>query len=64
MEKDLVAGVASVIEAAPGVPKVSGIWLGARSLRKYVGRPGQQPFQQFLYKEFVSAWKRSGRPGR
>jgi hypothetical protein len=61
VEKDLVAGVASVIEAAPGVPKVSGLWFGARTLGKQVGFHGGSPFQRFLYREFVGAWKRAGR---
>lgn len=61
MERELVGTVASVAEAAPGVPKVSGIWFGARTLGKQLSFAGAQPFQRFLYREFVDAWKRAGR---
>ncbi len=61
MERELVGTVASVAEAAPGVPKVSGIWFGARTLGKQLSFTGAQPFQRFLYREFVDAWKRAGR---
>jgi hypothetical protein len=60
VERELVASVASVSESLPGIPKVSGLWLGVRSIEKrYVF--GGDPFQRFLYKEFVKAWKRAGR---
>jgi hypothetical protein len=59
MERDLVDCVASVAQAAPGVPKVSGLWFGARALGKQFRFSGQ-PFQRFLYREFVDAWKRAG----
>jgi hypothetical protein len=61
MERELVGTVASVAEATPGVPKVSGLWFGARALGKQFGFAGAQPFQRFLYREFVDAWKRAGR---
>ncbi|MEU4107776.1 hypothetical protein [Streptomyces sp. NPDC027717] len=61
IERELVGTVASVTEAAPGVPKVSGLWFGARTLGKQFSFAGAQPFQRFLYREFVSAWKRAGR---
>lgn len=61
MERELVGTVASVAEAAPGVPKVSGLWFGARTLGKQFAFTGAQPFQRFLYREFVDAWKRAGR---
>jgi hypothetical protein len=61
MERELVGAVASVAEAAPGVPKVSGLWFGARTLGKQFSYAGAQPFQRFLYREFVDAWKRAGR---
>ena len=60
VERSLVDGVASVAESFPGVPKVTGLWLGARSMGKHV-RPAGTPVQRFLYKEFVQAWKRAGR---
>lgn len=60
VERELVAGVASVSESVPGVPKVSGLWFGVRSIEKRYVFAGE-PFQRFLYKEFVKAWKRSGR---
>lgn len=60
VERELVDGVASVAESVPGVPKVSGLWIGVRSAeRRYIF--SGQPFQRFLYKEFVKAWKRAGR---
>jgi hypothetical protein len=61
MERELVGTVASVAEATPGVPKVSGLWFGARTLGKQFAFTGAQPFQRFLYREFVDAWKRAGR---
>jgi hypothetical protein len=61
MERELVGTVASVAEAAPGVPKVSGLWFSARTLGKQFAFTGAQPFQRFLYREFVDAWKRAGR---
>lgn len=60
VEEDLVNGVASVAESVPGVPKVSGIWLGARTVGKQLSSTGT-PVQRFLYKEFFRAWKRAGR---
>ena len=60
VEEDLVNGVASVAESVPGVPKVSGIWLGARTVGKQLAATGT-PVQRFLYKEFFQAWKRAGR---
>lgn len=61
VERELAGTVASVAEAAPGVPKVSGLWFGARTLGKQFAFAGAQPFQRFLYREFVDAWKRAGR---
>lgn len=60
VERELVDGVASVTQVVPGVPKVSGLWIGARSVQERYVFSGQ-PFQRFLYKEFVKAWKRAGR---
>ncbi|MEV4615895.1 hypothetical protein AB0K43_25380 [Kitasatospora sp. NPDC049258] len=61
VERELVDSVASVAEMATGVPVVSGLWFGARALGKQFGFSGAQPFQRFLYREFVHAWKRAGR---
>jgi hypothetical protein len=61
MERELVGSVASVTQVATGVPAVSGLWFGARTLGKQFAFVGAQPFQRFLYKEFVNAWKRAGR---
>lgn len=61
MEQELVNSVASVTQVATGVPAVSGLWLGARTLGKQFAFVGAQPFQRFLYKEFINAWKRAGR---
>ncbi|WP_020670685.1 hypothetical protein [Amycolatopsis nigrescens] len=61
MERELVDSVASVSQAAPGVPKVSGLWFSARTLGKRMRFAGKEPFQRFLYREFVDAWKRAGR---
>lgn len=61
MERELATSVASVTSAAPGVPIVSGLWLTARSLGKQFAYPGAQPYQRFLYREFIDAWKRAGR---
>ncbi len=44
----------------PGVPKVSGLWISARSVEKRYVFSGQ-PFQRFLYKEFVKGWKRASK---
>ncbi|WP_081476153.1 hypothetical protein [Micromonospora maris] len=60
VEQELVNGVASVTESVPGVPKVAGMWIGARVLGKQVTTTGT-PVQRFLYKEFYRAWKRAGR---
>ncbi|MGW0505419.1 hypothetical protein [Micromonospora sp. NPDC003241] len=60
VEQELVNGVASVTESVPGVPKVAGMWIGARAIGKQVSATGT-PVQRFLYKEFYRAWKRAGR---
>jgi hypothetical protein len=61
LEQELVSSVASVAQAAPGVPKVSGLWLSARTIGKQRAFAGAQPYQRFLYREFLDAWKRAGR---
>lgn len=60
LERDLVDSVASVAASVPGIPKVSGLWVGARSVGKQLAITGT-PVQRFLYKEFMHAWKRTGR---
>ncbi|MFB6844821.1 hypothetical protein ACFCXS_08170 [Streptomyces sp. NPDC056373] len=61
MEMEMVNSVASVTQVATGVPVVSGLWFGARTLGKQFAFVGSQSFQRFLYKEFLNAWKRAGR---
>ena len=58
VERDLIRGSSSVVESAPGVPKVGAVWLGARSAHKRLSFKGT-PYQQFLYKEFLEAWRRT-----
>lgn len=60
LERDLVDGVASVTAAVPGLPKVTGLWVGARTVSRQFVSTGT-PVQRFLYREFVQAWKRTGR---
>jgi hypothetical protein len=59
VERDLI-GAASVAEAGPGVPKVAAVWLGSRSAGKRMLFRGN-PYQEFLYKEFLGAWRRTAR---
>jgi hypothetical protein len=60
VEREIVNGVASVVEAVPGVPKVSGLWFGTKPLRRTV-TGGRNPVQRFLYREFMHAWRRARR---
>jgi hypothetical protein len=60
VERDLVDGVASVTEALPGIPKVTGLWLGARKAGRQLIGSGNS-VRRFLYKEFVHAWTVAGR---
>ncbi|MFV2020476.1 hypothetical protein [Micromonospora sp. LOL_023] len=60
VERELLDGAASVAESIPGLPKVSGLWLIARRAGKQF-TPGNTPVQRFLYKEFIRAWRRSGK---
>lgn len=53
--------VASVAETTPVVPKVSGLWCGARTIGKQFASPARSPFQRSLYREFVGAGKCPGR---
>lgn len=59
-ERELVETVASVAQAAPGVPKMSGLWFGVRAVGKQFAFTGQ-PFQRFLYREFVGSWRRAAK---
>jgi hypothetical protein len=63
VERELVDDVASVVQATTGVPKVAGLWFGTKSLSKQLAqfKIGGAPYQQFLYREFVRAWKSAGR---
>jgi hypothetical protein len=58
VERELVQDVASVSQAAPGLPILTGLYVMARTAEQRMLFPGK-PFQRFLYKEFVKAWKRS-----
>ena len=57
VERDLVKA-ASVAESTIGLPKVSGLWIGPRTVGKRMMFRGN-PYQQFLYREFLGAWKRT-----
>jgi hypothetical protein len=59
IESQLAEGVSSVASATVGLPRVGGIWLGARSAAKRLIFRGND-YQSFLYQEFLSAWKRAG----
>lgn len=61
VEREIVSSVASVASAAPGIPVVSGLWFAARSLGRQYTYPGALPYQRFLYREFIDAWKRAGK---
>ena len=61
IERELVSSVASVTQAATGVSIVRGLYFGTRGIGQHLSRRLRgQPFQQFLYREFVRAWKLSG----
>jgi hypothetical protein len=61
LERELVDGVASVTQTVTGVPVVSGLYLGTREVAKGVVRRFRgRPFEQFLYREFIRAWKLTG----
>ena len=60
VERELVPGVASAMGTIPGVPTVGAVWIGARIVGRQLGSGGTS-MQRFLYKEFLHAWKRSGR---
>lgn len=62
VEQELVDSVASVARATTGVSVVRGLYFGTRGLgRRLSHRFSGRPFQQFLYREFVRAWKLAGR---
>lgn len=58
LEKQLVEGVSSATSVVPGLPKVSGLWLGARTTLKRYSFRGS-PAQKFVYQEYLSAWRRA-----
>jgi hypothetical protein len=58
LEQQLAEGVSSVASTVPGMPRVEGLWLGARAtLRRYSFRGN--PAQKFIYQEYLSAWRRA-----
>jgi hypothetical protein len=62
VEQELVDSVASVTQAATGVSVVRGVYFGTKGLGQHLSRRLRgQPFQQFLYREFLRAWKIAGR---
>lgn len=61
LERDLTEGVASVATAIPGVPKLSGVLLGIRAASKRLAFRANNPYQKFLYQEFVEGWEKSKR---
>lgn len=58
LEKQLAEGVSSIASTVPGVPKVSGLWIGARTTLKRYSFHGN-PAQKFIYQEYLSAWRRA-----
>jgi hypothetical protein len=58
LEEQLAEGVSSVASTVSGVPKVGGIWIGARTMLKRYSFRGD-PAQKFIYQEFLSAWRRA-----
>jgi hypothetical protein len=61
VERDLVESVASVVQSVTGIPVVSGLYFGVKGAGRGVARRLRgRPFEQFLYREFVRAWKRAG----
>jgi hypothetical protein len=62
VERELIDTVASVTQAATGVSVVRGVYFGTKGLGQYISRPLRgRAFQQFLYREFVRAWRLAGR---
>lgn len=60
LEKQLAEGVSSIATAVPGLPTVSGLWLGARNTLKRYSFRGNSA-QKFIYQEFLSAWRKTSR---
>ena len=58
LEKQLAEGVSSIASTVPGVPKVGGLWIGARTTLKRYSFHGS-PAQKFIYQEYLSAWRRA-----
>jgi len=58
LERQLAEGVSSVASTVPGLPKVSGLWLGARAAMKRYSFHGDAA-QKFIYQEYLSAWRRA-----
>jgi hypothetical protein len=58
LEKQLAEDVSSIVSTVPGIPRVSGLWLGARTLLKRYSFHGN-PAQKFIYQEYLSAWRRA-----
>jgi hypothetical protein len=58
LEKQLAEGVSSIASTIPGVPKVGGLWIGARTMLKRYSFHGT-PAQKFIYQEYLSAWRRA-----
>jgi hypothetical protein len=56
-ERELVRDVASVADAAIGLPIVSPMLIGGRALSQKFAAHGNA-YQKFVYREFVGAWKK------
>jgi len=56
-ERELVRDVASVADAAIGLPIVSPMLIGGRALSQKFAASGNA-YQKFVYREFVGAWKK------
>jgi len=58
LEQQLAEGVSSVASTLPGIPRVEGLWIGARSTLKRYSFRGNHA-QKFIYQEYLSAWRRA-----
>ncbi|MEO3858004.1 hypothetical protein [Acrocarpospora sp. B8E8] len=58
LEMQLAEGVSSVASTVPGIPKVGGLWISARTTLKRYSFRGS-PAQKFIYQEYLSAWRRA-----
>ncbi|WP_155848809.1 hypothetical protein [Amycolatopsis vancoresmycina] len=58
LEKQLAEGLSAAATTVPGIPKVGGIWVGARTALKRYSFRGS-PAQKFIYQEYLSAWRRA-----